>query len=234
MTGLLDAVTAVLVGGIVVTLVTAVRRDNGAAVVNAAVSLAAALAPTAIAFVVETVQGSTIYVDPSLPAWIAAAGLLHSIGMLGPYDTVWWWDHLTHFLSAALIAALAYAGFLVMGQTGVGLDPSFAGAALLTVGLTMVAGVLWELVELLARAAGEVLDVEPVLVHYGIRDTAFDLAFDLLGAVAVVLLDVRLFVPTAQQSAATTATVLSVVGGLLVVGTVILGGVVALVDRPAD
>ena len=113
--------------------------------------------------------------------------------MLGPYDTVARWDHLTHAVSAGFVAAVVYGGALVA------LGPGAAAAA--TVLATLAVGIVWELLELVARAAGERLDVPPVLVVYGWRDTLVDLGVDGLAAVAVVLLDVRLFVGAFERLA---------------------------------
>lgn len=186
-----------LVAATVLVLAEAVRRGNGAAVVNAVASLAV----TVLAVVVASFQfEGTWFVVPELAVWAAAAGLLHSIGMLGPYDSVWWWDNLSHTVSAALLAALVYAGVLV--TVGESWAPLVVAAA--TVGYTFAAGVVWELLELAARAAGERYDIDPVLVHYGWRDTALDLVFDVVGAVAVVALDVQWFVPLVEDAPATT------------------------------
>jgi hypothetical protein len=182
--------------GIAAALVVAVRRADTAAAVNAVLALA-------VAFLVP-VLGTTLPVRGTgfgsvLALWVGLAGLLHCVGMLGLYDGCWWWDHVTHGVSAALVAALLYAGFLasVADPNRTALPPELAGTA--AVSVTLAIGILWELVELLARELGEALGVEPVLVHYGWRDTAFDLVFDVLGAVAVVGLDVRLFVGVAEQ-----------------------------------
>lgn len=181
--------------GILVILLEALRRRDAAAATNALVSFAVTLLPAAVEYVAEAGFDGSIAFGTDLPLWIAVAGFLHAIGMLGPYDSVWWWDHLTHLVSAALVAALVYAGLLA-------LIPGFGSwrIGLLTIGVTFVVGVLWELLEILARRVGIRYDVEPVLVHYGWRDTAFDLVFDVLGALLVVLFDLRLFVPVADRS----------------------------------
>ncbi|MHB9287023.1 hypothetical protein ACKVMT_08285 [Halobacteriales archaeon Cl-PHB] len=222
MTGVVAVVALVFVGAIVATLVEAVRRREGSAVVNAAASLAAALLPAALATTVEGWPGPTASVVPELTAWIAVAGFLHSLGMLGLYDSVWWWDHVTHLLSGALVAALVYAGLLVLGQDGTGFEPAWQTAATLTVVFTMAVGVFWELVELVARDVGERLDLEPVLVHYGWQDTALDLVFDFVGAVLVVALDLRLFVALADRSADATRTALVASGTAVVLGSVLM------------
>jgi hypothetical protein len=217
---------AAALAGIAAILALALRRDNGAAVVNAAVSLAAALLPISLAASLDTWLGITVQVPAALTLWIAVAGLLHSVGMLGPYDTVWWYDHLTHFVSAALVAALLYGAVLAVGQAPGGVAVGRATSAGLAVGLTMLAGLCWELIELVAREVGERIDVEPVLVHYGWRDTAFDLVFDLLGALVVVLLDVRAFVTLAEESVRVTRLLLMTTSGLVLVGSVAMAAIV--------
>lgn len=190
-----------LVGATVLVLAEAVRRRDGAAVVNAAASLGVALVAVAGAVGFRVESGWFV---PELALWAALAGLLHSVGMLGPYESVWWWDHVTHTVSAALLAALVYAGVVVtVGETW---SPLAVAAA--TVGYTAVAGVVWELAELGARAVGERYDVDPVLVHYGWADSVLDVAFDVVGAVAVVALDVRWFVPLVEDAPATIRVVL--------------------------
>lgn len=215
-TVLAGALVALLQAGILAVLAVAVRRGNVAAAVNALGALALALLPTALEWL-----GRAVALGPELPLWLAAAGLLHSVGMLGPYDSVWWWDHLTHTLSAALVAALTYAAALVALPT-LALPADPATVAGVTVGLTFGVGILWELVEILARTVGERYDVEPVLVHYGWRDTAADLVFDVVGAALVVALDVRAFLGVARRFPGASRALLFV-GGVVLVGSVATG-----------
>jgi hypothetical protein len=209
------AVLVALLLATVAVAVLAVRRNDGAAIVNAVVSLGvdavAVGAATGFQF-----DGAS-FVAPALAVWTAFAGLIHSIGMLGPYESVWWWDHLTHTVSAALLAALVYAGLIA--TVGESWSPGLVAVA--TVAYTLAAGVVWELLELVARAAGERYGVEPVLVHYGWWDTGLDVAFDLLAAIAVVALDIRLFLSFAREAPATAR-------GLLVWSTVAVLAVGAL------
>lgn len=188
------ALLTALLAAIAFVLALALRRGSVAAAVNAVVSLA--VAGVAVVGAAGFEFGGSGFVAPELAFWTAVAGLLHSIGMLGPYDSVWWWDHLTHALSAALLTALAYAGLLVVAGESTP-RPVVAVAA---VGYTVLAGVCWELGELVARAVGERYDVEPVLVYYGWKDTAYDLVFDVVGALLVVALDVRVFVDLAATA----------------------------------
>lgn len=197
---------AALVGGQALTVLAAVRRRAFAAVVNGGGSLAVAL--VAVALTLRTPVG------PGFAAWVGVAALLHTYGMLGPYETVWWWDHLTHAVSGGLVAALVYAAAVVSLDARVGA---------VTVGLTLALGVLWEVIELLARVVGRWFDLEPVLVHYGWDDTAVDLVVDAAAALAVVALDVRLLVPLLAgepdlSHAALVATAAVAVGGTVVLG----------------
>jgi len=228
MVSVVDAVAVGLLAGIVATLAVAVRRGNVSAAVNALVSLGAALLPTAAALWLPVWQGVTLPTGAPLTAWLAAAGFLHSLGMLGLYESLWWWDHLTHLVSGALVAALCYAGLVALGQSPDAVDLSGPTIVGLTITLTMLAGVFWELVELVARDVGERLDVEPVLVHYGWRDTAYDLGFDLAGALLVVAVDLRAFVPIAAESTSATRTVLLAAGGALLVGSAAMAALVGL------
>ena len=51
--------------------------------------------------------------DAGLTLWITGAVFLHALGTVGLpgmeesfYRSVWWWDHLTHALSASIVAAV--------------------------------------------------------------------------------------------------------------------------------
>lgn len=219
MNGIPNGLLVVLLGGLGLTLAVAIHRQNVAAAVNALVaSLLALLSLPLTAGLRSPWSGAVL--APELPLWVTVAGLLHSVGMLGPYDSIRWWDHLTHTVSAALVAALLYAGVIVAAD-GTGLLAS-TGTAVTTVVYTFAVGVFWELLELAARAVAERYDIEPVLVHYGWRDTALDLGFDLLGAVLVVAFDVRVFVAFAARSPEATRTLLEWTGGVLTVGSALM------------
>jgi hypothetical protein len=197
------------------TLVEAVRRRNVAATVNALFALGVTVLPALVAAVAPSIT-----VDPTVPLWIALAGFLHSLGMLGLYESVWWWDHLTHTVSAALVAALLYAALVV----GFALPPITLAVA--TILFTFAVGVFWELIELVAREVGDRFDVEPVLVHYGWRDTAFDLLFDVVGALLIVGFEVGVFVPIVDRFPQAAETLVVGGGGVVLVGSVVMTVVV--------
>jgi hypothetical protein len=226
----LIAVTVVFVVGLVGTLGAALRQGNGAATINAVIAIAVALLPLAIEGVVGQAYGFSPGFGPELGLWLAVAGFLHSLGMLGLYESVWWWDHLTHLISGGLVAALIYAGFLVVGQNAWRDSLEFPMIVLLTVGTTLAAGIFWELIELVARELGEIFDIEPVLVHYGWLDTGLDLLFDVIAAILVILLDIRLFVDLTEQFPQVTRTILVASSGLFLLGSVMMAVGIRLAD----
>ena len=200
------------------TLAAAVRRDNGAAIVNGIVVVVVVLSPIVFESVV------TITTGPALSVWLGLAGLLHMIGMLGPYDSVWWWDHVTHSVSAGLVAALCYGTLLATTPH------SRAVVAVMTVGFTLVGGVFWELIELVARTLGRRFRIDPVLVYYGWKDTVLDLAFDLLAALVVVLLDLALFAQLAAQSPDLARELLVASTAVLLTGSLAIAGALTALD----
>jgi hypothetical protein len=226
MAELLLAGTAVLLVGILLILLGGYRQGNVPAVVNAVFSFVVAVVPLLVEGVVWLRSGQFVGIPLALPFWLAAIGCLHSYGMLGPYDTIWWWDHLTHTLSGALVAALVYSGLVVSFQYADVASLSATVLGLSTVFLTFVVGILWELIELVARDMGDRYDVEPVLVHYSWRDTALDLVFDIGGALAVVAFDLGILVPVAERFPRVTTTLLFGGSVGIVVGSLLLALVV--------
>ncbi|WP_225935458.1 hypothetical protein [Halobaculum magnesiiphilum] len=209
-----------LQAGIVAMGVVAIRRADAAAVINAAFALTVALVPAGVAAVAPTAVAEAMSATPELSLWLALAGFLHVVGMLGWYDTVRWWDHLTHTLSAGLLASLVYGSLVAVSRSS---GPVFwpGGLAGATIGFVFALGVFWEIGELLARDIADWLDIEPVLVHYGWRDTALDLVFDVVGALLVVGVDLRLFVEVAAVSPTATRTALVWTGQVVGAGSVL-------------
>lgn len=211
-----------LTGGLVAVLFTGVRRRDIAIAANAIASIGAVLFPLTVELGLVSLSGQKLDIGPAIPLWLATAGFLHSLGMLGLYETVWWWDHVTHTLSAAFVAALIYATLIVVVPRSPALNFSPVALGTVTVLFTFWVGVLWELIELVARDIGEIFDIEPVLVHYGWRDTAFDLGFDVVGALFIVLVDVRVFVSITEQLPDLTRVFLFGSVGVTVVGSLLM------------
>ncbi|WP_458207056.1 hypothetical protein [Haladaptatus sp. NG-SE-30] len=128
-----------------------------------------------------------ISLGPALTLWITAAVFLHAIGMLGLYDVVWWWDHLTHTLSATLVAGVGYATARAFDEhsDAVYFPPRFIFVYVLL--FTLAFGVVWEVLEFVAREFARAAGMKPVLIQYGLEDTIVDLIFDAAGAILVAL-----------------------------------------------
>ncbi|WP_254546966.1 hypothetical protein [Halomarina pelagica] len=156
--------------GIVAVFLVGLRRRNAGAVVNAALALAFTYLPDVLEreYDVEFRPWQRVYAE--------IATLTHAVGMLGPYDDVWWWDHLTHAHSATLLAGIVHAAARRRGR-----EPRPR-----VVAVVVCVGLLWELMEYAVHAAADRLGLEPFLVSYGRTDTVLDLIFDLLGASLVL------------------------------------------------
>jgi len=156
--------------------VAGIRRGNPGAVVNALVSFVATYLPR----VVEWRYG--VEFQPWQRFYLNAGMLAHAVGMLGPYEDVWWWDHVTHMCSSTLLG-----GFVHVRARRRGHDPRPR-----VVGVVLCVGVLWELMEYAIHGVSRRVGLEPLLIPYGPEDTLLDLVFDLLGAVLVLAFGDRL------------------------------------------
>jgi len=163
------------------------ERGHTGIIVNTAV----ALGVTQLVPVLERDVG--IPMDPALTLWITAAVFLHALGTVGIpgtelesfYRQVWWWDHMTHALSASVVAAAGYATAraIDLHSEEVSLPPRFMFVFILL--LTVAFGVFWEVIEFAIAEAAAVMGGAPVLTQYGLDDTLLDLVFDTIGAVVV-------------------------------------------------
>lgn len=164
--------------------------------VNAAVALAVTFLPAIIE------RDWEIRLNPLLTLWISLAVLLHAVGMLGPYTTISWWDHVTHTLSATVVAGVGYATTRALDEHS---EAVFFPTRFLFVYVllfTVAFGVFWEVLEFAARGAALRLGMEEILVQYGLEDTIVDLIFDSLGAVLVSLFGTGALAPVVDSLAA--------------------------------
>lgn len=209
-------------GGIAVGFAVGLRTDNSPAAVNAVSAIVVALLPVLVERSLGAVGLEVAFV-PSLSLALGVAGLLHVVGMLGWYDIVAWWDHLTHTVSAAILAAVVHASLHTVDAWSPGVDLSEVYIAAFTLLFVLAAGVLWELLELYAHEIGERVGAPPVLEHYGLRDTALDLIFNAVGAILVILVDIRTLGATTEQSALVANLVLAVSVVFVFCSTIALG-----------
>ena len=170
---------------IVAVLLIGLVRRNVPVVVNAAAGLGVTALPAVLR------RDFDVPLDPRLGLLITTAVCLHAVGMLGLYETTWWWDHLTHTLSATIVAAIGYTVTRAfdLHSDAVHFPDRFLIVFVLL--FTLSFGVFWEVLEFAARGVGEAIGADPVVVQYGVEDTMLDLVFDVAGAAVVALFGVR-------------------------------------------
>lgn len=157
--------------GVLGVLVVGARRRDPGAVVNAVLGFLGTFLPS----VAE--RWYDVEFRPWQRAYVETAMLTHAVGMLGPYDDIWWWDHLTHTHSATLLGTLTFAAARHRDRDP---RPRVIAAVACT-------GLLWELVEYGVHASADRLGYRPILVSYGKTDTLFDLGFNLVGALLALM-----------------------------------------------
>lgn len=163
---------------IALVLALAVVRGNVPAAVNATLGLGVTFLPAVLE------RDHRITLPAGIATFLTATLLLHSLGMLGLYDGVAWWDHLTHVLSASIVAGVGYSTAVALARhsESVHFPPQFLFVYVIV--FTLAFGVVWEVLEFVGREVTALLGVDPVLVQYGLEDTMLDLVFDAVGAVA--------------------------------------------------
>lgn len=163
-------------------------RGNMGIVVNTGVALAVTQLPPVLG------RDLGVPMDPGLVLWITGAVFLHAFGTIGlpgsittPYQSLWWYDHLTHGLSASIVAAVGYASARAIDvhRDDVYFPPKFTFVFILL--FVLAFGVFWEVIEFGVSKLGALLGGGAVLTQYGLEDTMFDLVFDLVGAVIVAI-----------------------------------------------
>ncbi|WP_049899049.1 hypothetical protein [Halococcus agarilyticus] len=132
--------------------------------------------------------------DAGLTLWITSAVFLHAFGVVGfpwspltPYQSVWWYDHLTHGLSASVVAAVGYAAVraLDVHSAEVSYPPEFTVVFVFL--FVLAFGVLWEVIEFAVAGLAAAIGSGNVLTQYGLEDTMLDLIFDTVGAAVVAI-----------------------------------------------
>lgn len=158
--------------GIVAVFVVGVRRRDPGAVVNALLALAGSYLPDAVE------RRYAVAFRPWQRVYTEAVMLTHSVGMLGPYDDVWWWDHVTHAHAATVVGSVVHAAARRTGRD----DPRTH-----VVASVIGAGAVWEAVEYATHGLSRRVGLDPLLVQYGRSDTTLDMVFNLIGALVVVV-----------------------------------------------
>lgn len=126
-----------------------------------------------------------IALSPGLTAWVTAAVLLHTLGSAGLYGYFGWWDHLTHVLSASLIAGIGYITVraIELHHEEIHLPRRYVFVYIVV--FVLAFGVVWELFEYGLDIAAAVSGLTMPLAQHGLDDTINDLMFDTVGAILV-------------------------------------------------
>ncbi len=165
-----------------------IDRGSVGIIVNTAASLVVVQLPAFLE------RDYDLVMSPQLVLWITAAAFLHGIGIVGIpgvtrsfYTNIWWWDHLTHSLSASVIAAAGYATVRAVDlhSNEVEIPGRYVGVILLI--FVLAFGVLWELLEFAIGVTADLLDTKGILTQYGIEDTLKDLTFNTMGGIIVAV-----------------------------------------------
>jgi uncharacterized membrane protein YjdF len=125
--------------------------------------------------------------DPWLGLWITTAVFLHTLGSAGLYGHLDWWDHLTHSLSATLVAAAGYtaARGIELHVEDINIPQRFMFVYILVVVLAF--GVLWELFEFGLDIIADESGLTMPLAQHGLADTIADLTFNSIGSLIVAV-----------------------------------------------
>jgi hypothetical protein len=156
-------------------------RGNLGIMVNSALAFAIMHVPAVLK------RDYQIPMDAGLTLWITTAVFLHAVGTLGPYQNVWWWDHVTHMLSASLVAGVGYATVRALDAhyPDVYLPPRFMFVFILM--FVVAFGVIWEVTEFAVSGLGSIVGGSAVLTQYGLEDTMLDLLFDTAGGLVTAI-----------------------------------------------
>ena len=173
--------TRALQAVLVAVVVYGVVYSRPKAITNGCLALAVTVSPALLE------RNYAVPLDPWLGLWITFAVLAHTLGSAGLYATVGWWDHLTHALSATIVAGVGYTvtRALDVHHDDIQLPRRFAFAFILV--LVMAFGVVWELFEFGLDVLAAQTGVDMPLAQHGIDDTIGDLLFNTAGAVVVAV-----------------------------------------------
>ena len=132
--------------------------------------------------------------DAGLTLWITAAVFLHAFGSVGlpgtalsPYQSFWWYDHVTHALSASVVAAAGYATVRALDVHSDDVHFPREFMVLFIFLFVLAFGVFWEVIEFTVSELSSVLGSGSILTQYGLEDTMLDLVFDTVGAAVVAV-----------------------------------------------
>jgi hypothetical protein len=163
-------------------------RGNVGIVVNGVIALVVTYLPAVLE------RDYHIPMNAGLTLWLTSAVFLHALGTVGLpgsefsfYQTVWWWDHLTHTLSSSVVAAAGYTTVRAIDEHSDEVYLPWQFTFVFVLLFVVAFGVLWEVIEFAVGGVGALLGGGSILTQYGLGDTLLDLVFDIVGGVVVAL-----------------------------------------------
>lgn len=115
--------------------------------------------------------------------WAVMAVGLHTFGLvMGFYDTVWWWDELTHAISSSMVCMIAALALFLFDVHSVKIKVPRWAYPLMILIFAIFVGVVWEVAEF----TGDL--VANTGMQYSIADTLGDCYVDLAGGTLTSLL----------------------------------------------
>lgn len=151
------------------------------AIINGAVALLITLFPAILE------RNYDLPLDPWLALWITSAVFLHTLGSAGLYGQIEWWDHLTHALSASLVAGVGYTAARAIDLHADDIHIPHRIAFIYIFVVVMAFGVIWELFEFALDIIAAETGVTMPLAQHGLDDTILDIMFNSLGALLVAV-----------------------------------------------
>ncbi len=115
--------------------------------------------------------------------WASLAVGLHTFGLVwGMYDSVWWWDEMTHLISSSMVSVIAVLGLFLFDTHSLKIKvPRWAYPMMILV-FSIFIGVVWEIAEF----TGDLL--ASTRMQYSLSDTLSDCYVDILGGLTSSLL----------------------------------------------
>lgn len=163
------------------------------AIVNGTIALLLTLLPALLE------RNYEIPLDPWLGLWVTTAVCFHTLGSAGLYTHLGWWDHLTHALSASLVAGAGYIAVraIDLHSEKIRLPHRFAFVFILV--LVLAFGVVWELFEFALDLVAEETGLTMPLAQHGLGDTVADLVYDSVGGLVVAFFGQVQFTGVAEK-----------------------------------
>jgi ABC-type uncharacterized transport system permease subunit len=163
------------------------ERQSPPIIINAVVGLGVTFMPAILE------RDYDMPMNAGLTLWISAAAFLHAVGVIGIpggdgslYGQIPNYDHVTHALSASVVAGAGYAAVRAVDEHSedLHLPPKFMFVFILI--FVVAFGVVWEILEFTIGYIGNTTGYGTRgFSQYGIEDTLKDLIFNTIGGVLV-------------------------------------------------